>query len=1245
MKLPKRPRSAALKSPSRRGRIEALESRCLLAATPIEVYAAGLSGAEKVALEIDGVEVRRWDNVGGDFAGGQFVTLSYTHPTDATADDVVVRLVESAGSGKDLRVDGVRVAGTKYEAESPTTWNTGTWDNNLSAILPAYAESEFVYSNFGALHFSASASAEITVRAAGAAGEELMRLWVDNVAVAEWADVAGDYNNRSFQSFSYTHPTKVAPDQIRVEFVNDGRTADDRDRNLRVDAIEIDGRVSQSEASTTMSTGTWRDGSIVPGFPQSESLHGEGFFQYSSRPAGGSKLIVYAAGTVGDEEIAINVAGAEAARINGLRGDYNQREFEPHAVIYPRNVSLEEIEIAFLNDGLPGGLDRNVRIDAIELDGVRHETEALTTYSTGTFLSDRGGAKPGFVQDERLHINGVFQYGQDPTEAGELSLAATQYSVNETDAFATIEFVRTGSRGAVTLDYTTVDGEAIAGEDYVATSGVLVFEDGQTVATVQVPILNDSDSEGRHAFNVAADRVTGGATLGQPRTTTVTIFDDDAPNVGDGVGLLGEYHDGTDFGALLLERTDATIDFNWGTGSPDPSLPSDNFSVRWTGQLQPLYSENYTFQTRTDDGVRLWVNDVLLIDRWIDQSPTTHSGAISLQANELVDIRMEVYERGGGAVAELRWSSASQPLEIVPTSQLYSEAVVPDTGQFVAQTIISSGLSRPTGIDFAQVGGDDYMYISQQDGRVRLAINGVLQSQVVVDYRTPVNNVRDRGLLGMAVHPNLTQNPYLYLLYTYDPPETAGQSGLAAPDNFGNRGSRLTRLTLDASNGYRTVVPGSDVVLLGTGSTWENLSSPDKDSTSDIGLPPSGLDEDGNWVADILITDSQSHTIGALDFGPDGSLFVTNGDGTSYGRVDPRTTRVQDLESLSGKVLRIDPLTGEGYADNPFYTGDVGDDQSKVYNYGLRNPFTLAVDPTNGTPYVGDVGWNSWEEINGGRGQNFGWPYYEGGAASGSLGGDGINRQTGGYRDLAEAQAFYNAGGDAASTPPVWSRSHGAGGVAIVLGDFYTGDLYPSQYDNALFFTDFGSPSIRAITLDPDGELDRSFVVMGSVGQVIEMSMGPDGRMYYVDLQGKVGRIDYVATPAVSLALASASATAPNVLPAREPIFDWLVASVGGLPGERPHFRPGGRDLSTPEAEIEIPDDSPFVALALAPAAEPVDPSTPIREAPVESAHDRAFALLLLDTAPIASDDLTLEIESAEESEADTDETPLANAF
>jgi len=141
-----------------------------------------------------------------------------------------------------------------------------------------------------------------------------------------------------------------------------------------------------------------------------------------------------------------------------------------------------------------------------------------------------------------------------------------------------------------------------------------------------------------------------------------------------GLGLKGEYFDNADLTALVLTRTDATVNFNWGSGSPDASIGADTFSVRWTGMVEPRYSELYTFYVKTDDGVRLWVNNVQLVNKWVNQSATEWSGSIALAAGQFYDIRMEYYENTGSASAELRWSSASQVKEIIPQSRLYQPA-------------------------------------------------------------------------------------------------------------------------------------------------------------------------------------------------------------------------------------------------------------------------------------------------------------------------------------------------------------------------------------------------------------------------------------------------------------------------------------------------------------------------------------------------------------------------------------------
>lgn len=156
-----------------------------------------------------------------------------------------------------------------------------------------------------------------------------------------------------------------------------------------------------------------------------------------------------------------------------------------------------------------------------------------------------------------------------------------------------------------------------------------------------------------------------------PGTYTYTVI-----GTNNGTGLKADYFNNmTLSGTPALTRTDATVNFDWGTGNPGAPIGNDNFSVRWSGQIQPLYSENYTFTTRSDDGIRLWVNGTQIINNWTDHGPTNDTGAITITAGVKYDIVLEFYENGGGAVAQLSWSSASQTNQIIPQSQLYPSAV------------------------------------------------------------------------------------------------------------------------------------------------------------------------------------------------------------------------------------------------------------------------------------------------------------------------------------------------------------------------------------------------------------------------------------------------------------------------------------------------------------------------------------------------------------------------------------------
>ena len=140
---------------------------------------------------------------------------------------------------------------------------------------------------------------------------------------------------------------------------------------------------------------------------------------------------------------------------------------------------------------------------------------------------------------------------------------------------------------------------------------------------------------------------------------------------GNGAGLRGTFYDNIDFTALRRARIDATVNFDWGLGAPSSTMQADTFSARWTGQVEPRYTQTYQFHVRSDDGVRLWVNNVLLVDKFIDQGATEWSGSLALVAGMKYTVRLDYFENGGAALAELRWSSPSQVKEIIPTTQLY----------------------------------------------------------------------------------------------------------------------------------------------------------------------------------------------------------------------------------------------------------------------------------------------------------------------------------------------------------------------------------------------------------------------------------------------------------------------------------------------------------------------------------------------------------------------------------------------
>jgi glucose/arabinose dehydrogenase len=409
---------------------------------------------------------------------------------------------------------------------------------------------------------------------------------------------------------------------------------------------------------------------------------------------------------------------------------------------------------------------------------------------------------------------------------------------------------------------------------------------------------------------------------------------------------------------------------------------------------------------------------------------------------------------------------------------------------FVSESFIQADLALPTAIAFAP---NNAVFIAEKRGVVRVWRQGALLPEPFIDLQDEVGNYRDRGLLGLALHPDFPATPYVYLLYVYDPPGVEKDAG-------GARVSRLLRVTADARNPDVAATGAENrVVLLGKNSTLANLGN----QTSHEDHENVACGRQPNYVQDCLAADHLTHAIGTVAFGPDGKLYVGNGDGAGYNSVDDRALRALELDSLSGKVLRLDPLTGQGLRDNPFWDGDPNSNRTKVWSYGLRNPFRFTLHPETGELYLADVGWDTWEEINAGGGKNFGWPCYEGGP-QGSL----QQGQYASHPTTADAcQQLYERGLGAVQSP-LYAYPHSGGASSASVGAFYVGTRWPEAYRNALFMADYNRNMIQYLTFNPQGEASvHDFALaVADRGGPVQVSFGPDGNLYYVTL-GAVSEI------------------------------------------------------------------------------------------------------------------------------------------
>ena len=295
------------------------------------------------------------------------------------------------------------------------------------------------------------------------------------------------------------------------------------------------------------------------------------------------------------------------------------------------------------------------------------------------------------------------------------------------------------------------------------------------------------------------------------------------------------------------------------------------------------------------------------------------------------------------------------------------------------------------------------------------------------------------------------------------------------------------RLTADPNN-LNVAQPGSGMVLVGTNSTAEHVGNPDEGDAE----PFTCVDEGGGFVRDCIPAEGTAHTVDFLKFGPDGALYVSMGDGIVNSKGN---SRALNPDSLAGKILRVDPMTGAGYPDNPFFDGNPDSNRSKVFAMGMRNPFRFTIDPRTGEVILGDVGNENWEEINrGGPGANFGWPCYEGP-----------------YEAATYANCDAYRSGAAPVTEPIHYYPHTTKpqrGSAIG-GDLYLGSNFPPLYRGAYFYHDFNGGVVNFLTFRSDGSaVDNEFGT--NVPGIVQMTVGPDGALYMISvIMGQLYKVRY----------------------------------------------------------------------------------------------------------------------------------------
>lgn len=453
-----------------------------------------------------------------------------------------------------------------------------------------------------------------------------------------------------------------------------------------------------------------------------------------------------------------------------------------------------------------------------------------------------------------------------------------------------------------------------------------------------------------------------------------------------------------------------------------------------------------------------------------------------------------------------------------------------------------AGFDQVNGVTFDASGR---MFTWEKAGRVLVKIDSS-PSVTLLNISDEVNVATDSGLKGFALDPIFLTNGYIYLMYDVDRyflfNSDSAYYDPTANDHLNASIGRITRYTVDIST-FTSIVPNSRLILLGT--------------TKTDGFP---------FIHD-------SHNVGTLLFGTDGTLLASCGDssdtnadsGDSEGtyhaqaildgilKSDDATTaqnenenvgswRAQMVNCLSGKIIRIDPATGNGIPNNPFYdASQPRAAKSRVWAMGLRNPFRMTLKPNTGEHlpsagnpgiiYAGEVGSFQREEINvvTAAGQNFGWPRFEGIVEQPT---EVVQYPFERVEQFSVPFTHKHAAVDFRDSPArayvngqireIGTATHDSipgidflGGCSIG-GIFYDGGNFPKEYRGRYFHANFNNNAdperswIHGFSMNTQNELTKMHSFLPAALGVTCMKVNPvNGYLYYASYSGSIREVKY----------------------------------------------------------------------------------------------------------------------------------------